>query len=109
MPIDSRIVAALVALALVATATSLQAQPPSQQALLQKHKCYECHNDEAGKTGPSYADVAERYRNSPRAAAHLAGIIRNGTRGSGPWHMPPHPEISKAEALRMARYILSVR
>jgi cytochrome c len=99
----------LLAVATLACGVTAQAQPASQQALLQRHKCYDCHGDVDAKTGPSYADMAERYRGDARAAARLSSIIRNGARGRGPWHMPPHQEISKAEALRMARYILAVR
>lgn len=29
--------------------------------------------------------------------------------GEGPWHMPPHPEVSDADARRMVRYILSLQ
>ena len=38
----------------------------------------------------------------------VASILRTGARGGGPWHMPPHPEISDADARRMARYILAL-
>jgi len=35
--------------------------------------------------------------------------IQAGARGSGLWNMPPHPEVSKADAAVMARYILTVK
>jgi cytochrome c len=77
--------------------------------LLQQHKCYICHADRETKTGPAYSDVASRYRGNAKAVAIIAGVVREGARGHGPWHMPPHPEISEADAKKMARYILSVK
>jgi cytochrome c len=79
------------------------------QALLHKYRCDLCHAAAAAKTGPAYADIAEKHRADPRAEARLAGFVRKGEHGSGPWPMPPHPEVSAAEARKMARYILSVK
>jgi len=84
-----------------------QAQAP--QALLQEYKCYVCHADNETKTGPAFADVAGRYRGNPQAVAIVAGLVRKGTRSGGPWHMPPHPEVSNVDATTMARYILSLK
>ena len=79
------------------------------QALLQKYKCYVCHADTTTKTGPAFVDVATRYRGDSQAAAMLAAAIKDGAHGAGPWHMPPHPEVSDADARKMIRYILSLR
>ena len=84
-----------------------QAEPP--QVLLEKYRCYLCHADHEVKTGPAYVDVAARYRGNSRAVAILAATVRKGARGSGPWHMPPHPEVSDADAKTMVRYILSLQ
>ena len=100
----------LVWLALAATVSLIglaQAQAP--QILLQQYKCYICHTDNESKTGPAYADVATRYRGNSQAVAILTAEIRKGVHGSGPWHMPPHPEVSEADARKMARYILSLK
>jgi cytochrome c len=100
----------LVGLALAATLSLIgiaRAQAP--QILLQQYKCYICHADNESKTGPAYIDVATRYRSNPQAVTILTAAIRKGAHGSGPWHMPPHPEISEAEAKRMVHYILSLK
>ncbi|HSQ82008.1 MAG TPA: c-type cytochrome [Casimicrobiaceae bacterium] len=78
-------------------------------ALLHQYKCYVCHADSEPKAGPAYADVAAWYEGVPDAQSSVAAVIRKGAHGGGPWHMPPHPEVSKADATAMARYILSVR
>ena len=76
--------------------------------LLTEHKCYICHADHEAKAGPAYADVAARFRGTRDAVPVIAAEIRNGVRGGGPWHMPPHPEVSASEARTMARYIMSL-
>jgi cytochrome c len=97
-------------LALVATLSLIgiaRAQAP--QILLQQYKCDICHADNESKTGPAYVDVATRYRSNPQAIPILTAAIRKGAHGSGPWHMPPHPEVSDADAKRMVHYILSLK
>ena len=79
------------------------------QALLTHYKCYICHADRETKAGPAYADVAARLRDNPDAVSLIAREIRRGLRRGGPWHMPPHPEVSNEEARTIARYIMSVK
>ena len=88
---------------------SARGQESKAVPLMQDHKCYICHSNEAPKAGPAYVDVAAKYRGNPKAVARVAATVRNGARGGGPWHMPPHPEISQADARIIARYILSLK
>ena len=90
-------------------AGAAQARDEQTIALLHKYRCYVCHADHDVKTGPAYADVAAWYKGKPGALTRVTAVIRNGAHGGGPWHMPPHPEVSKADARTMARYILSQR
>jgi cytochrome c len=98
----------LVAACSIATPVPACAQVQTPQALLREYKCYICHADTDTKAGPAYVDVAARYRGKREAVAAIAAIIRNGRHGGGPWHMPPHPEVSDTDARAMARYILSL-
>jgi cytochrome c551/c552 len=84
-------------------------QPVDPQALLTHYKCYICHADRETKAGPAYVDVAAQYRKTPDAVSVIALEIRRGLRHGGPWHMPPHPEVSVAEARAVARDIVSLR
>jgi cytochrome c len=84
------------------------APAPDAQTLLTQYKCYICHADRETKAGPAYADVAARLRDDPDAVSLIAREIRRGLRRGGPWHMPPHPEVSAAEARTIARYIMSL-
>src|SRR5256885_9521799 len=54
--------------------------------------------------GPSFQQIAERYRAREDAADYLARKIREG--GAGEWGraiMPRHPHLDTAQSLQMAR------
>ena len=93
-------------LLLATTPATHAAEPP---ATLTHHRCYICHSDREALVGPSFADVADAYRGQRNAVATIAAEIRAGIKSGGPWHMPPHPEISPEEAREMARYIMSLQ
>ena len=78
--------------------------------LIAKNGCVACHAVDKKVLGPAYKDVAVKYRGQADAADKLAKKIRSG--GSGVWGsvpMPPHQQISEADAKRLATYILSVK
>jgi cytochrome c len=95
-------------LLLAAVSSACLAQGPTPQALMERYRCMACHRNYEARTGPAFGDVAARYRGDPAAPARLAAAIRRGEHGSGPWPMPPHPEVSAADAQVMVRYILSL-
>jgi cytochrome c len=97
----------LMFIAALCTVGLAHAQTP--ESLLRQNKCYSCHADRETKTGPAYADVAAKYRGKADAVEVVAATVRKGAHGNEPWHMPPHPEISRADANAMARHILSLR
>jgi cytochrome c len=78
-------------------------------ALLQTYNCRLCHSDYETRTGPAFVDVAAKYRAKKNAASTIVAVIRKGVHGEGPWPMPPLPEVSPADARRMAEYILSLK
>lgn len=77
-------------------------------ALVAKNKCMTCHNIDDPLTGPPYREVAKKYAGMPDTiVTHLAGKIITG--GNGVWgqiFMTPHPDVSKADAEAMVKYIL---
>ena len=66
------------------------------------------HADTETKSGPAYVDVAAKYAGNRRAVTIVAGQVGKGAHGGGPWNMPPHPEVSAADAKKIALYILSL-
>jgi cytochrome c len=78
--------------------------------LAQKKNCLACHTVDKRKYGPNFQEVASKYANQKNADKTLARKIRKG--GTGVWGqdiMPPQPQVSAAEALTLAKYILSVK
>ena len=78
--------------------------------LLVKSNCLACHAIEKRKYGPTFKEVAAKYANDPKAEKKLAKKIKAG--GSGVWGqdmMPAQPQLSKADALRLSKYILSLK
>jgi len=82
----------------------------ADQELLQKNNCFACHSIDKRKYGPRLVDVAAKYAGQPDAVAKLAKSIQVG--GEGVWgldQMPPQPQVSDADALALAKYILSLK
>jgi cytochrome c len=79
------------------------------RTLIEGSDCLACHQWERKSIGPTYVDVAKKYRDDSTATARLARKIRDG--GSGVWGsvaMPAHPQLTNAQATAMAAYILSL-
>lgn len=83
----------LVALALTALASQVRAQAPASAAnlssLLSKNSCTACHAVDKKIVGPSFKDVAAKYRTDKDAATKLFTKIRQG--GAGVWGSIPMP------------------
>ena len=78
--------------------------------LVVKKNCLACHQVDKRKYGPNFKEVAAKYADQKNAADVLARKIRRGGTGVwGPDVMPPQPQVSAAEALALARYVLSVK
>jgi len=71
--------------------------------------CKTCHNIDKKVNGPSYLDIAKRYRTQGNVARKLARRIVNGSSGEwGSTAMAAHPQISLEDAVEMVSYILSL-
>ena len=82
----------------------------ADKELLQKNNCFACHGIDKRKYGPKLVDVAARYAGEEGAAKTLARKIQAG--GTGVWGediMPPQPQVSDADAIALAQYILSLK
>lgn len=96
--------------ALILSLAVLATSAFADEALLKKNNCMACHAVETKLVGPSYKDVAKKYRGQGDATDKLAKKIRAG--GAGAWGampMPAHPQISEVEAKKLATYVLSLK
>ena len=93
-----------------------RALPPEESArnlqaleIVSRSDCRGCHAEDRKLVGPAFRSVAERYAGDTAAVPRLAHKIVTG--GSGVWGttaMPPHPNLTPAEATTLAEYVLSV-
>ena len=80
------------------------------EELLKKSGCTACHAIDKKVVGPSYKEVAAKYRGDAKAPALLAEKIKKG--GSGVWGpvpMPPNAAVSDADIKTLVTYILSLK
>jgi cytochrome c len=76
--------------------------------LIEASDCKSCHQYTSKSIGPSYVDVAKKYKKNTENMTYLVKKIREG--GSGVWGehgMSAHPDLNEANAKRMVDYIFS--
>ncbi len=80
------------------------------EALAQKSGCLACHSIEKKVLGPSYKDVAAKYKGDKTAEAKLIAKVKAG--GSGVWGPIPMPamgaQIKEADIKTVIQWILSL-
>ena len=69
-----------------------------------------CHGLDRKFVGPGFTEIAQKYGAQADAQSYLAGKIRSGSVGVwGNVIMPRHPQVSEADALQMASWVLSAQ
>lgn len=95
---------------ILATAAAIPVWTPAsaQEALAKKHACFACHALDKKLVGPSYKDVAAKYRNDAGAEARLAEKVKKGSQGTwGQVPMPPNAAVPDADVRALVKWILS--
>lgn len=96
---------------LTSTTLALAALPAlASQELAQKKACMACHQIDKKVVGPSYLDVAKKYKGQKDAEAKLVQKVLKG--GGGVWGtmpMPANPQVSEAEAKQLVKWILATK
>ena len=103
----TKIQPALLSLALAAI--SLAAGPvQASEELAKKHGCAACHAPAKKVVGPSWHDVAGKYKADAKAAESLATKVKAG--GKGVWGnvpMPPQAKVGDADLKAILGWVLS--
>ncbi len=92
--------------AMTLAASAAQATPDDA---MNKAGCMACHTKDKKVVGPSFKDIAAKYKGDKEAVAKLSDKVRKGGAGVwGPIPMPPHtPEkISDADLKGAVEQIL---
>lgn len=79
------------------------------QNLIARSDCKSCHIADKKSVGPSYQEIAQRYKNDATGQERIARKIIEG--GSGVWGehaMSAHPQISQQDATTIVKYIISI-
>ncbi len=80
-------------------------KPPAE--LAKASNCTACHAQAARLLGPSFKDIAARYKSDPQAEDKLTLKVRNGAQGVwGAIPMPANPALKEEEARSLVRWIL---
>ena len=98
------------ALSVFATLSLVSGAAYASADLAKSKNCMACHATDKKLVGPSYKDVAAKYASDKDAAAKLAKKIREG--GTGVWGqvpMPANPQVNEADALTLAKWVLTVK
>ena len=80
----------------------------AQEELAKKHNCLACHAVDKKLVGPSYKDVAAKYRGDPGAEGKLFDKVKKG--GQGVWGqvpMPPNTQVPDGDIKALVKWILS--
>jgi cytochrome c len=103
-----KIAAALLAASTLAVASVAVAD--ELEDMMKKNGCSACHAEDKKVIGPSYKDVAAKYKGDASAVAKLTEKVKKG--GSGVWGpvpMPPNTQVSDADAKKMVELILALK
>jgi len=94
---------------LAALACSAVALPAAADlALATAKNCMSCHAVDRKLVGPSFKDVAAKYKDNKGAVDLLANKILKGGAGVwGPVPMPANTQVNEADAKKLAAWVLS--
>jgi cytochrome c551/c552 len=93
-----------------AAATTGPLDMKTAEAMMQKDGCAACHSVDKKIVGPSYQEVAAKYRGDKDALAKLSQKVKVG--GSGAWGavpMPPNAQVPEADIKALVSWILTLK
>ncbi len=82
----------------------------ASEELAKKSACLACHAIDKKVVGPSYKDVAAKYKGNAGAEAMLIAKVKKG--GSGTWGqipMPPNPAVKDEDIKTLVKWILAMK
>ena len=81
----------------------------ASEELATASNCLACHKTDAQLVGPSYQDVAAKYKDTEGAADMLFESIKNGASGKwGAIPMPPNAHVSDEDIQALVDWILAM-
>lgn len=101
---------ALLVTVAVAGSLMMAGQASANQALAQKSGCLACHSIDKKVLGPSYKDVAAKYKGDKTAEAKMIEKVKKGGSGTwGPMPMPANsPQVKDEDIKTIVQWILAM-
>ena len=92
---------------MIAVGLGVSGQVLADEALAKAKNCMSCHAVDKKLVGPSYKDVAAKYKGDAGAAEALAAKVKAG--GKGVWGQIPMPanNVTPEEAKKLATWVLT--
>ena len=92
---------------MIAVGLGVSGQVLADEALAKAKNCMSCHAVDKKLVGPSYKDVAAKYKGDAGAAEALAAKVKAG--GKGDWGQIPMPpnNVTPEEAKKLATWVLT--
>jgi len=93
----------------IVSGANAAADAAKAKQLAQKYNCLACHAVDKKLVGPSYDEVAKKYKGDGGAEAKLIAKVKAG--GSGVWGQIPMPpnNVPDADVKTMVEWILSLQ
>ena len=89
---------------------AINAQAGDAKALAQQSGCLACHSIDKKVLGPSYKDVAAKYKGDKGAEAKMIAKVKAGGSGTwGPMPMPANsPQVKDEDIKSIVQWILAM-
>lgn len=97
-------------IALAAAVCAMAAPASASLELAKKDRCLTCHAVDKKMMGPSFKDIAAKYKGQADAPAKLAIKVKKG--GTGVWGkvpMPPNAAASEDDVKTLVAWILATK
>ena len=84
------------------------ADAKAAEALAKNSGCLACHTVDKKLIGPSYKDIANKYRKDKAAEASLIKKVKDGGKGAwGDIPMPPNAHVKDEDIKTLVQWVLS--
>jgi cytochrome c len=92
----------------VSTAPAHAADAPNGLVIARSNACLGCHAIDRKLVGPSFLQIADKYKGDMQGPAKLSRKVKDG--GAGVWGaipMPAHPRMSDADIRTVVDWVLA--
>jgi cytochrome c len=94
----------------IAAAFALAGAAHANEKLAQSSGCMTCHGIDKKVIGPSYKEIATKYRGDKGAEANLIGKVKKGGKGVwGEMPMPPNAHVKDEDVKTLVQWILAIK